>query len=1054
MLLFWGVTPLVGSIFVQKIVTVEEQATARTTASLMPLQDQSPALNTNFMMNAYGIIWLGQAMPGYVTRQGTLEPFEMDNEQMTKLVNKTWTAKTRLYGTTLRCEEAEMISTAEGDSYSNNKGCTTYPGAAGANKMPADNGLYIGYYLDQHSDYSLSGYGCSSPVNSHLFLALWGKARDKTPNANTTAHFCEPDYWIQDVNATVMAPSMNVSAVVPLGSQQALSDQQFNRSAFEYNIGTGAQAVSRRADISETTSIIDQYSNLAGLGFNFSSYDNPTTNMLSFALGLSRLPPAKYAEPYHLISSLEAAHKLLHALAVNDLLAKRNPDRNERQGVIRGRSNAIFVVRPLALTVESLLGMVVLLVVALSSHSSRRRSQLSGDPATMTDLVKTMPEDLNELNISTSQIQDPPGCQPRLLGGKIRLFRTETLVGQRSGNRRKSKESASEKGGHGTNIDQQGRQSATCSLPFEMSLVVGFAFLVLLGASLSVVVAVKLLADNHHGLSLPSHSTIVDQLLLNYVPIVFATFLEPFWLLLNRILCLLQPFQELSGADARSSQSLDLKYASLPPQLTIWRALQARHYVLSSVCAIGLSANLLAVSLNGLLFTSFVSIEEATHLTPKYEPVFTQPTSIQQAGSSDYLYVAKTNITDGVALPPWTVPTRHFVPFALDARSQLGTVQAYRATTQGFGIQANCEQSTYDDTAFITGRQNLWSTTERTASGRSVTCGVFRRPRGGQNNSNAALEVLNQLSPLGVDSTKTGIGISANASQEEILACNSLLVAGFLRGNLSVSFDVMKTDNSAISDNPDILQINKLSSTWMTCRPKLVIGPYNITVDANGYVQSYEAAGLPYVDLSSFFANGTTPSSLVAAATTILESGSNTAPYWHNDTFVDTWFGYFAKHLSNSTVLVDPAAPVPSLETVKPLVEDIYARLFAIVLSLNQDWLPPANASSTIPGTMIVPTQRVLVSPSMFFITVTLLALNMVVAIAYWSKRPKRMLPRMPYTIAVMMDLFQGSGLISDVEDSERWKNEWKFGYGRFVGRDGKPRVGIERRPFVIPFAP
>lgn len=85
-----------------------------------------------------------------------------------------------------------------------------------------------------------------------------------------------------------------------------------------------------------------------------------------------------------------------------------------------------------------------------------------------------------------------------------------------------------------------------------------------------------------------------------------------------------------------------------------------------------------------------------------------------------------------------------------------------------------------------------------------------------------------------------------------------------------------------------------------------------------------------------------------------------------------------------------------------------------------------------------------------FFISITLLALNVAVAIAYWSRRPKKILPHMPYTIADIMKLFKGSGLVSDIKNRADWE-KWKFGYGWFVGSDGKPYEGIERRPYVIP---
>ena len=329
-------------------------------------------------------------------------------------------------------------------------------------------------------------------------------------------------------------------------------------------------------------------------------------------------------------------------------------------------------------------------------------------------------------------------------------------------------------------------------------------------------------------------------------------------------------------------------------------------------------------------------------------------------------------------------------------------------------------------------------------------------PRGGQNNSNAALEVFTQLRPIdpspGDTSTFDGkAGLLVNATMEEILTCRSILVAGFLRANLTVSIDDTKTDNSNQNPIPEVQKINSLSSLWMMCKSSIATAPYELTVDSTGRVQAYTAIGPGVKNSPEFFSNRTSPSSLIADTTRVLANGKDTAPYWHNDTFVDTWFAYFIKALSNSTMLVDPNQPVPFFEYAVPYVEDLYASLFAIVLSQNQDWLAEAEPHSTIHGVVFASSQRVFISHPMFVITVILLASNMAVAVLYWTRRPKKMLPEMPYTIGSILTMVHASGLKAEARKQAEWKTDWKFGYGRFVGTDGKPHVGIERRPFVQP---
>ncbi|KAL8842259.1 MAG: hypothetical protein Q9170_000585 [Blastenia crenularia] len=1051
-MVLWGVTPLVGSVFARSLVVINKQVDVSTAATLLPLRDQSPAFNTDFMMAAYGIAWLGQALPAWVTAQGALEPFAVEGGESVGFLNQSWTAETTLYGTSLNCEVADAKNESAGFSYSNNKRCTTTAGALNMDPISQYGGLYIGYYLDQSSDFSLSGLGCSSAMNSHLFLALWGQSWFDHPEDNVTAYFCEPKYWTQKVKASLEVPSMEISEIIPIDQQLPLSDDSFNRSAFEYNIGTGAQPFSQRADISETTVIINQLANLAGLGFN-----STTTNMVGYALGLSRMNASQYIDPHNLVSSFQNAHKLLHALATKQLMKSESNGGETRPAILSGKANAITVVRPLTITVEAVLGIIAALTIALLVYSRKRTSQLSKDPASLTEILRmvTKPE-----NLGASRSNSTPETRQKrnaLLNGKIISLETNevspNLPLDKSVNQPLSMPSRTAPGCGKVDVSKD----VPFVRPFEMRVGTAVLFITVLFLALATVVALKWFADKNNGLPLPSDKALTNQLLLNYIPIVFATFLEPSWLLLNRVLCVLQPFEELRRGKAKSSRSLDLRYTSLPPQFNFWRSFRGGHWTLSAVCAIGLSANLLAISLGGLLNTGSVSIETHVNITQRYKSVFSRVSGRLDAW--DYEYVAKANLSKEATLPPWTAPNTFFVPVTIGTQGSVNHTASYRVRTQGFGIRATCERSVFNDTALITGQQNHFFTEQVTPNGKRVLCGGLDKPEGGQNNSHAALEVFGQLQPVDFSRLNPAVNtndfVDVNATMEEKLTCNSILIAGFLRANLTVTLDEMKTDYSNLFDRPAIQRINSLSSLWMMCRGTLTTAPYEVLVDQSSHVQTFQAAGPESTNLAAFFSNGTTMDSFLTTAFSTLSNGQDTRPYWHNDTFVDTWFAYFIKQLSNSTLstlLVDPAQPVPVLTDAAPYVEDLISRLFAIVLGLyHQDWLAGDDSGSTQTGTMLVPSQRVFVSRPMFAITVVLLVMNIVVAAAYWIRRPKKMLPSMPYTIAGILAMTQASGLIKEAENETEWRSDWRFGYGRFVGTDGRPHVGIERRPFVVP---
>ena len=92
-------------------------------------------------------------------------------------------------------------------------------------------------------------------------------------------------------------------------------------------------------------------------------------------------------------------------------------------------------------------------------------------------------------------------------------------------------------------------------------------------------------------------------------------------------------------------------------------------------------------------------------------------------------------------------------------------------------------------------------------------------------------------------------------------------------------------------------------------------------------------------------------------------------------------------------------------------------------------------------------------SSPLFIATVTLLLLNIAVGVAYYICRPQP-LPKsvLEETIAGVLKLFDGSELVKEQVKGKPWPKDWRFGYGGFIGvDDGKPRMGIKRRPFVVP---
>ena len=77
--------------------------------------------------------------------------------------------------------------------------------------------------------------------------------------------------------------------------------------------------------------------------------------------------------------------------------------------------------------------------------------------------------------------------------------------------------------------------------------------------------------------------------------------------------------------------------------------------------------------------------------------------------------------------------------------------------------------------------------------------------------------------------------------------------------------------------------------------------------------------------------------------------------------------------------------------------------------------------------------------------------MNLLGAIAYYVGRPRSTLPKLPITVGRIFELFDGSGLLAEAQREGGLLDDVKIGHGRFIGTDGLPHVGIERRPLVVP---
>ena len=1055
LLIFWVITPLQSGIFTTGTREVPHNVPVVAEAHLIPFAEQASALDNSFMIKAHGVLWLGTKLSNFTTSQYALQPFELPQFGPDLNINATWTAPTVSYWTELSCTPASEELKDGTYTFSDGNGCTV-SNMGLETEMNHTIMEYIGWYDSISSDFALSQSQETCPqASSHKFLSIWANSSmvngQPTPS-NIASMFCTPSYYSQEVNATVILPDLEVQSISSLGPRTILSDDLFNSSAFEFMLATGVPPVTTNKDFPNVFPPQEEM-RLAN-----ESLMAPITNMVGFALGNSSISVEDYSKPALMHTGYEAAHALLFALAINQMMMPQGVTAGESAGSINVQVNAIVVVRVFALLVEVGLGLVALCAIVLLAYTWGRVSNLGRDPASLADIMGYTTTE-NRLNALTNVGEATSSALEHILRGKrFRLVKTRD-----DGNRTSDVFLVEDHGSvHASTVQEGGRIAHKPRIvkPFELSLPAGAVMLLLL-SSTSVLFAIlyhRIQSDN--GLPRPSENLVILQVLFNYLPTAFATILEPTWVVLNRLLCILQPFEALQSGKATSSKSLDLRYTSLPPQLIALRALVAKHFLLASVCVITLLANPLAVAFSSIFRDVVVPFERGVPFRNQFLPLLVSSDLTSETTSlggdeqyMDHFYILQVNLSDNTPLPAWVAPGVFFQPFG-PVESVAGANIIYQALTQGFGMDIQCKDIS-DDVHLNISADSTDIVASPDLSGDN------------QDIVNCLVHLKNNLDGTDVSSPNTNLSATPSALEFWDLGhCSGMIVGGWARANFTQA-------SSSLNSSPSSLQLRDLSYMFLACRPILRNAQYLLTTDQAGRVLSYEQRTPTSNDMSAYIAQSINISSLYSNASSIFNSIATT-PSWHTDAVASDYINYFLKLLSHSSAITDPSAPVPDFATTAAMVTDVNSRLFAILLGLNYNSLfQRAPANQTIPGTVFVNTHRIFMNITMFIIIEIILALNIIVACVLYSplSRQNYALPRMPTSIASVVAYVANSQIVEEMRDrkredqrakqnqpkleksSRKEKTEEKsyYGFGKFVGVDGKPHVGIERWPFVIP---
>ena len=1034
LLVFWGVTPFQSAIFVLTLQNVTHVVDVSQYPSLVPVSEQSTTLDEDFMNRAYDILWLNAPVPAFMTHQLALSPFNLSQTTGIKSLTGTLTAFTNAFWTDLECKAAVFAPTPRTtpDTYTffDDASCsTTVHFACLSGQLPNHHiMMYITNWSNIVVEQVLQVDSC--PSASHEFLAI--AADTSQGNRSLVAQFCSPKYYSQAIKATVNLPDYQVISTEPSRPATVLNENILNITHFEYLLGHDENGFFQTSDYP------NQNTNQQDLKIAQYNISFPWQKMVGFALGNKNISVQEYLDPQKMQQGYEAAHQLLFALAVGQLLGNET---SLRSATLTVQTKAISVVRGFAIGVEAALVCVALATLALIIITWDRPNKLRGDPASISDLMKLLPDAehrdplfLNSGGLNSVELDAKFHGERFWLDYADASSMVPTILhvdSARTGKRRL----LSKKSTHSTH-------SATRVRPFELRYPVGIFFTSVL---LSITVLLVVLYQQTHvrgGLPQPSKNIMVRQIVLNYLPTAFATIVEPTWVLLNRLLCVLQPFETLRSGRAPEPDSIGLKYTSLPPQLVAIRALRAKHFLLASVCMIALLANLLAVALSSLFQEDTVSVAQNSSFSQTIAPLFTGKilpfdegaNGLSQPKPLDHYYLLNSNYTDGAPLPPWTTPTFYFLPFGIEPL--IGENVLYQAATCAFGIKSTCRAIS------------------STNGPNEIDLHLSSNDSTFHFSANPAAKDLQFASCVASDlearfaffSTTPGLPIpSGPASHENVLQvtqCGNFLVTSWYHAQFSDPLTAPTFDS--------------LDYLVLACGAELLSGEFLTTVDATGYIIDAQAQGAFAGNVSQFFTPKISADSVISTLDKFMTFAADSSMfYWHSGSHATEYFNFILKPLLNGSN-TDPLAPAPPASLVAPLVEKIHTSIFAILLALTPtafETIPDQN--NRIPGKVFSDQRRIFMNPVMTIMAISILSLNCIVVIILYARRPGKWLPRMPTNVASILGFVggawePGAGNPRHSERRDAEHQTW-WGFGKYLGRDGKVQIGIERWPFVQP---
>ena len=633
----------------------------------------------------------------------------------------------------------------------------------------------------------------------------------------------------------------------------------------------------------------------------------------------------------------------------------------------------------------------------------------------------------------------------------------------------------------------QDNKAPITTAPFELSLPLAIAVLVMITAAAAALGASEHIDKNQQGFLMDN--AVVTKILLSYLPTIFGMLVEAFIVMVAKFVGMVEAYDDMHRGRT-SLRALKINYENTPPAFLWFKALGNGHFLLAALSMSAVCANVLAVALSGLFqqetvqyirtevldspFTAapglnLSALEEYVNMprlpvanetewdlrgrrapddwntsSPDVPRLLfddlSRPYKKDPPNSLELIYATYHNFSSQGPLRSWTSLTTSFYPLEIgnltyrgDGILPLREDAILRATTLGITNSLTCmaipnsEVITGQPDDYATFSSNQWWYITPGRNGEPCTGAIRYRP----------WRDLNDV---------------PDYMKDRYLYFDTIVPA--LRpqclGNFMYTWH--REGNYTPSRNE--------SQLIVSCSPTMQLKNYTVSFDRAGNILS----SAPLSSASSPALSELAPQQDLSLLHTLFQNYLGHARqyhYWQDSKYHLTpkptlWFTRFLH--DRFPTLADSYPPDPT--TAITALQSVYPALFASFLSVYSKPLRTPSPE-TLPVTVIEPQIRWRVSFPLFLTSVIIMGLFFLVVLAVMWRRPGRFLVHLPSNIAATMVTIYAGRWIADLMLAG-WKGGRRgvelgvdpsdaggvrFGYGWFVGADGRWHIGVDKEP-------